>query len=128
MSYITGYIYSIGLVTANITLGYTAADFIIYIANVLNVIQITSQGATVGLYCPIVITTTSYSLLGMKFSAYLNKFLDIYFSLLYYLLVSSSLIKSHKTISILGRYWYNNYYLCYTCYGTNAQFHKVGIH
>ncbi|KAI9359504.1 amino acid/polyamine transporter I [Pilaira anomala] len=44
-------------------------------ANVLNVTQITSQGATVGLYCAIVIMTTSYNLLGMKFSAYLNKFL-----------------------------------------------------
>ncbi|GAA5813672.1 hypothetical protein MFLAVUS_007158 [Mucor flavus] len=75
MSYINGYVYLIGLVTANITLGYSAADFIIYIANTLNIAQITSQGATVGLYCAIFIVATGYNFLGMRFSSYLNKFL-----------------------------------------------------
>ncbi|CAO3626288.1 unnamed protein product [Mucor hiemalis] len=75
MSYINGYVYLIGLITANITLAYTTGDFIIYIANTLNYTQITSQGANVGLYCAISVAATLYNFLGMKYSAYLNKFL-----------------------------------------------------
>lgn len=75
MSYINGYVYLIGLITANSTLAYTSAEFIIFIANTLNVNQITSQGAYVGLYCAIIIAATAYNFLGMRFSGYLNKFL-----------------------------------------------------
>lgn len=75
MSYINGYVYLIGLITANITLAYTTGDFIIYIANTLNFTQITSQGANVGLYCAISVAAALYNFLGMKYSGYLNKFL-----------------------------------------------------
>lgn len=80
MAWINGYAYLIGLVTANITLAWTSAEFIFNVANVLNVKQIDSQGATVGLYCGIIIVATLYNLLGMKFSGYLNKFLGNFFA------------------------------------------------
>lgn len=75
MSYINGYTYLTGLITANITLAYTAGDFIIYIANTLNVNQIESTGANVGLYFAIIIAATAYNFLGMRFSGHMNKFL-----------------------------------------------------
>ncbi|EIE81848.1 hypothetical protein RO3G_06553 [Rhizopus delemar RA 99-880] len=77
MAWINGYAYLIGLVTANITLAWTSAEFIFDVANVLNTKQIDSAGANVGLYCGIIIAATMYNLLGMKFSSYLNKFLGI---------------------------------------------------
>lgn len=75
MSWISGYVYCIGLVTANMTLAWSAADFIIGIANILNVTQITAQGAYVGLYCGIFFLATFCNWLGMKFSSIMNKFI-----------------------------------------------------
>ncbi|EPB90130.1 hypothetical protein HMPREF1544_03106 [Mucor circinelloides 1006PhL] len=67
MAWISGYIYCIGLVTANMTLAWSSVDFIFGIANVLNVAQITSQGAYVGLYCGIFVLATFCNWFGMKF-------------------------------------------------------------
>jgi amino acid transporter len=75
MSWINGYVYLIGLITANITLAYTSADFVVGISNVVNVTQITSQGAYVGLFCGLYIMATLFNMLGMKFSGYMNKFM-----------------------------------------------------
>jgi amino acid transporter len=75
MAWITGYVYCIGLVTANMTLAWSCADFIFYIANILNVSQIEEQGAFVGMYCGIIIAATAYNWFGMKMSSYLNKFM-----------------------------------------------------
>ncbi|KAL7312740.1 hypothetical protein PS15m_008470 [Mucor circinelloides] len=67
MAWISGYIYCIGLVTANMTLGWSSVDFIFDIANVLNVAQITSQGSYVGLYCGIFVLASFCNWFGMKF-------------------------------------------------------------
>ncbi|KAK4514235.1 uncharacterized protein ATC70_001824 [Mucor velutinosus] len=75
MAWITGYVYCIGLVTANITLAWSSVDFIYGIANVLNVAQITSKGAYVGLYCGIFVFATCCNWFGMKFSSIMNKFI-----------------------------------------------------
>ncbi|KAL9538983.1 hypothetical protein MBANPS3_010541 [Mucor bainieri] len=75
MAWITGYVYCIGLVTANITLAWSSVDFIYGIANVLNFAQITSKGAYVGLYCGIFVLATFCNWFGMKFSSIMNKFI-----------------------------------------------------
>lgn len=75
MSYINGYIYLTGLITANITLAYSAADFIFYTANTLNVTQISSTGASVGLYIGIFIAATAFNFLGTRSNGNMNKFL-----------------------------------------------------
>lgn len=75
MSWISGYIYLAGLITASMTLAYSSVQFIYGTANALNVTQITSEGGYVGLYFGLIIVGTLYNMLGMKFSAYLNKFM-----------------------------------------------------
>lgn len=75
MAWITGYAYLIGLVTASITLAYTSADFIYGIANIMNVKQVKSTGAYVGLYIGLIAFGTFYNMLGMRYSAYMNKFM-----------------------------------------------------
>lgn len=75
MSYISGYVYLTASITGTMTLAYTTSDFIRYTANILNDSQITSQGASVGLYCAVCVAGTLYSLLGMSYSGYLNMFL-----------------------------------------------------
>ncbi|GAA5813685.1 hypothetical protein MFLAVUS_007171 [Mucor flavus] len=75
MSYINGYIRLIGFITSNITLTYSVTNFIIYTANTLKEDQITSQGASVGIYCAIFFIATGYNFLGMRYSGYLNAFL-----------------------------------------------------
>lgn len=75
MAWISGYAYLIGLITASITLAYTTADFVFGIANTLDIQQINSTGAYVGLYIGLVAFGTFYNMLGMKFSAYMNKFM-----------------------------------------------------
>ncbi|KAI9021708.1 amino acid/polyamine transporter I [Phycomyces nitens] len=63
------------LITANMTLAWSATDFIYGIANLYREVPITSQGAFVGLYCAMFVLATGYNCLGMKFSTYLNKFM-----------------------------------------------------
>ncbi|KAI8085654.1 amino acid/polyamine transporter I [Thamnidium elegans] len=75
MSYITGYIYLTGFITGSIALAYSIANFIVYIGNTLNEDQITSQGASIGIYCAIFIVATGYNFLGMRCNSYLNKFM-----------------------------------------------------
>ncbi|RCH80449.1 hypothetical protein CU098_001084, partial [Rhizopus stolonifer] len=75
MAWIGGYLYLIGLVTANITLSWSVSEFVIGIANTVNETQIESQGVYVGLYCCVFFLATAYNFLGIRFSAYLNKFL-----------------------------------------------------
>ncbi|GAA5813670.1 hypothetical protein MFLAVUS_007156 [Mucor flavus] len=75
MAYINGYAYLVGLTAVVITLAWTSATFIFQIANTLNITQIDSQGANVGLYIGLIIAATLYNLLGLRFSAYLNKFM-----------------------------------------------------
>jgi amino acid transporter len=75
MAWVNGWAYLTGLIAVTITLAWTSADFIYMIANTLNENQIDSQGASVGLYIGIVIAGTLYNLLGLRFSAYLNKFM-----------------------------------------------------
>lgn len=75
MAYINGYAYLVGLTAVVITLAWTSATFIFQIANTLNITQISSQGANVGLYIGLIIGATLYNLLGLKYSAYLNKFM-----------------------------------------------------
>jgi hypothetical protein len=45
------------------------------VANLLNINQINSQGASVGLYIALVVAGTIYCMFGLRFSAYLNKFM-----------------------------------------------------
>ncbi|RCH87084.1 hypothetical protein CU098_007147 [Rhizopus stolonifer] len=101
MAWINGYAYLIGLVTANITLAWTSAEFIFNVANVLNVKQIDSQGATIGLYCGIIIVATLYNLLGMKFSGYLNKFLVFWIGIGSIIVICTvpAMAPSHKSAS-----------------------------
>ncbi|KAI8975564.1 amino acid/polyamine transporter I [Mycotypha africana] len=47
-------------------------------ANVLNVKQIDSQGASVGLYIALVAAGTVYNIMGLRFSAYLNMFMVVW--------------------------------------------------
>jgi amino acid transporter len=110
MSYINGYVYLIGLITANITLAYTSGTFIIYIANTLNVAQITSQGAYVGLYCAIIIAATLYNFLGMRFSGYLNKFLVIWVGIGTILIICAvpAMAPSHNTAKWVFTEFNNN--------------------
>jgi Na+/proline symporter len=75
MAYINGYAYLVGLTAVVITLAWTSATFIFAIANTLNITQITSQGANIGLYIGLIVGATLYNLLGLKYSAYLNKFM-----------------------------------------------------
>lgn len=75
MAYINGYAYLVGLIAVVVTLAWTSATFIFDIANTLNITQIDSQGANVGLYIGLIIAATLYNLLGLRFSAYLNKFM-----------------------------------------------------
>lgn len=75
MAYINGYAYLVGLIAVVVTLAFTSASFIFDIANTLNIVQIDSQGAVVGLYIGLIIASTLYNLLGLRFSAYLNKFM-----------------------------------------------------
>lgn len=75
MSWINGYAYLIGLVAVVITLAWTSSQFIFAISNTLNVTQIDSQGPYVGLYIALIVMGTLYNLLGIKFSACLNKFM-----------------------------------------------------
>lgn len=78
MAYINGYAYLVGLIAVVVTLAFTSASFIFDIANTLNIVQIDSQGAVVGLYIGLIIASTLYNLLGLRFSAYLNKFMGTY--------------------------------------------------
>jgi amino acid transporter len=78
MSWINGYSYLIGLIAVDITLAWTSAEFIFYMANIMNFTQITHQGAYVGLYIGLIILGSLYTTLGVKFSAYLNKFMVIW--------------------------------------------------
>ncbi|KAL0136783.1 amino acid/polyamine transporter I [Mucor lusitanicus] len=75
MAWINGYAYLTGLIAVVMTLAYTAGDFIYAIANTLNENQISSQGASVGLYIGLIIAGTLYNILGLRFSAYLNQFM-----------------------------------------------------
>lgn len=75
MSWISGYTYLIAAVTVVATLAWTSGQFIIAISNTLNIVQINSQGANVGVYVALIIMGTIYNLLGVKFSGYLNKFM-----------------------------------------------------
>jgi hypothetical protein len=81
MAYINGYAYLVGLIAVVVTLAWTSATFIFSIANTLNITQITSQGANVGLYIGLIIASTLYNLLGLRFSAYLNKFMGMHHSI-----------------------------------------------
>ncbi|KAG1051465.1 hypothetical protein G6F52_003954 [Rhizopus delemar] len=78
MSWINGYAYLIGLVAVVITLAWTSSQFIFAISNTLNVTQIDSQGPYVGLYIALIVMGTLYNLLGIKFSACLNKFMVVW--------------------------------------------------
>ncbi|KAI8645218.1 amino acid/polyamine transporter I [Parasitella parasitica] len=78
MAWINGYAYLTGLIAVVMTLAYTAADFIYAIANTLNEHQVDSQGASVGLYIGLIIACTAYNILGLRFSAYLNKFMVVW--------------------------------------------------
>lgn len=78
MAWVNGWAYLTGLLAVTITLAWTSADFIYMIANTLNESQINSQGASVGLYIGVMVAGTLYNLLGLRFSAYLNKFMGKY--------------------------------------------------
>ncbi|KAL9545763.1 hypothetical protein MBANPS3_007000 [Mucor bainieri] len=78
MAWINGYAYLTGLIAVVMTLAYTAGDFIYAIANTLNENQISSQGASVGLYIGLIIAGTLYNILGLRFSAYLNQFMAVW--------------------------------------------------
>jgi len=78
MAWINGYAYLTGLIAVVMTLAYTAGDFIYSIANTLNENQVSSQGASVGLYIGLILAGTLYNLLGLRFSAYLNKFMAVW--------------------------------------------------
>jgi hypothetical protein len=120
MSYLNGYTYLIGLITANSTLAYTSGEFIIYIANTLNENQITSQGAYVGLYCAIIIAATMYNFLGMRFSSYLNKFLV--FGTIVFICTIPAVAPTHNTAKWVFTEFINN-----TGYSSNAMVFFVGM-
>ncbi|CDS10375.1 hypothetical protein LRAMOSA03051 [Lichtheimia ramosa] len=75
MSWLCGYIFTGGLLSVLMTLAYTMAEYVIAIANVLNVHQTDNQGAIVGLYILFLFIGVGYSYLGIKFSGYLNYFM-----------------------------------------------------
>ncbi|KAG0763628.1 hypothetical protein G6F16_003773 [Rhizopus arrhizus] len=110
MAWINGYAYLIGLVTANITLAWTSAEFIFDVANVLNIKQIDSIGANVGLYCGIIIAATMYNLLGMKFSGYLNKFLVFWVGIGSIIIICTipAMAPTHKSASWVFTQFTNN--------------------
>lgn len=78
MAWITGYAYLTGLIAVVITLAWTGASMIYGVANLLNENQINSQGASVGLYIALVVGGTVYCMFGLRFSAYLNKFMVVW--------------------------------------------------
>ncbi|ORY93803.1 amino acid/polyamine transporter I [Syncephalastrum racemosum] len=78
MAWLCGYVFVAGLLSATMTLAYSMGEYVIAIANVLNENQIDNQGANVGLYILFLIVGVAYNYLGLKFSAYLNKFMVIW--------------------------------------------------
>ncbi|KAG2199321.1 hypothetical protein INT47_012955 [Mucor saturninus] len=110
MSYINGYLYLTGLITANITLAYSAADFIIYTANTLNITQISSTGANVGLYIGIFIAATAFNFLGMRSSNNMNKFLVFWVAIgtIVILCVVPAMAPTHNTAKWVFTEFTNN--------------------
>lgn len=124
MAWISGYCYLIGLITANITLAWACADFIFGIANVLNVKQIVSEGAYVGLYCGIFIFATLYNWLGMKFSSYINKFMVIwvFFGTLIIIITVPAMAPTHQSGKWVFTEFINN-----TGYANNGMAFLLGL-
>ncbi|KAI9314156.1 amino acid permease-domain-containing protein [Dichotomocladium elegans] len=75
MAWVCGYVFVGGLLAVVMTVAYTMAQYVVAISNVMNVRQIDSQGALVGLYILFLILGVGYSYMGIKFSGYLNKFM-----------------------------------------------------
>lgn len=118
MAYINGYAYLVGLIAVVVTLAFTSSTFIFNIANTLNIVQIESQGAIVGLYIGLIIASTLYNLLGLRFSAYLNKFMGMYSRVNNYYKCIADVHILLILPSCLGSHWYCCYYCCYSCYGS----------
>ncbi|ORY96420.1 hypothetical protein BCR43DRAFT_440156, partial [Syncephalastrum racemosum] len=75
MSWMAGYMYVTGLMAANMTLAWTAAQYIYGLAQLCSGFSTSSTGAYVGLYCAVLILGTVYNFLGMRASSWLNKFM-----------------------------------------------------
>ncbi|KAI8145229.1 amino acid/polyamine transporter I [Fennellomyces sp. T-0311] len=70
MSWVCGYIFIGGLLSAAMTLAYTMGDYVIE--------KITNPGANVGLYIAFLLLGVGYSYLGLRYSGYLNKFMVVW--------------------------------------------------
>ncbi|KAI9008443.1 amino acid/polyamine transporter I [Phycomyces nitens] len=74
-SWVSGYVNLSGMLATSMTLAWSCADFVFEIANIHSGVEISSQGAHVGLYCAMLIAGAFYSYLGLKCSSYLNVFM-----------------------------------------------------
>ena len=81
MSWICGYVFMGGLLSVVMTLAYSMGEYTIAISNILNENQVSNAGANVGLYIAYLLLGVAYCYLGLKWSAYLNKFMSKYFSI-----------------------------------------------
>ncbi|CAO3699727.1 unnamed protein product [Rhizopus stolonifer] len=104
ISSINGYAYLIGLVAVVITFAWTSSQFILAISSTLNIAQINLQGVYIGLYIAFIVLGTLYRLLGVKFSAYFNKFMVIWVSIGSMIVISGVplLTPSHNTVKWLS--------------------------
>ncbi|KAG1445835.1 hypothetical protein G6F56_009771 [Rhizopus delemar] len=124
MSWISGYTYLIAAVTVVATLAWTSGQFIIAISNTLNIVQINSQGANVGVYVALIIMGTIYNLLGVKFSGYLNKFMVVWVFIgsLIIIIAVPALAPSHNTAKWVFTEFKNN-----TGYKNNGVVFLLGL-
>ncbi|KAL1934987.1 hypothetical protein VTP01DRAFT_4127 [Rhizomucor pusillus] len=78
MSWVCGYMFIAGQLSASMTLSYSLGEYIIATANLYRAEPITNEGAYVGLYILFLIVAVCYGSLGLKCSGYLNKFMVIW--------------------------------------------------
>ncbi|KAG1171685.1 hypothetical protein G6F70_006816 [Rhizopus microsporus] len=124
MAWINGYAYLIGLETVTITLAWTSCQFIFAISNTLNLVQVSSQSAYVGLYVALMVLGTLYNLLGIKYSTYLNKFMVIWVLIgsLVIIVGIPALAPTHKTAKWVFTEFSNN-----TGYSNNGMVFLIGL-
>lgn len=124
MAWINGYAYLTGLIAVVMTLAYAAGDFIYGISNILNEKQIGSQGASVGIYIGLLVAGTAYNILGLRFSAYLNKFMVVWVLIgtLIVIITVPSMAPTHNSAK-----WVFTYFINGTGYQNNGLVFLVGL-
>ncbi|KAI9272928.1 amino acid/polyamine transporter I [Phascolomyces articulosus] len=75
MSWVCGYLFLGGNIAALMTVAYSLGEFTIAAANILRKDEISNTGANVGLFIVFLVAGIGCSYFGIKFSAFMNKFI-----------------------------------------------------